>query len=102
MEEIKVRKPKFSKIFGRSTNKWYKWYYSLPKNGERIKLTWLPNPKNHPTVNNCYIGAEGIVQDMNETPLTDGSFTLKMDTAILIVNTHEGERGYNYIKLNDR
>jgi hypothetical protein len=58
----------------------------FPKNGDFIRLTWLPDPKNgwpgEPTPKNCYIGSEGIVEDMKE----DGSFTLRMEGAILIVH----------------
>ena len=95
--EIKVRKPKYPKGFFKTgyTSKWYKWFYSLPKNGDKIKLTWLPNPINNPSVENCYIGSEGIVQDMDSTPLTDGSFVLKMETAFLV--SINGT--FNYIKI---
>jgi len=100
--KIKVVKPKtpknwFSKLIESYTKKWYKWFYSLPKNGDKIRLTWLPNSKNHPSIENCYIGSEGIVMDMDESPLTDGSFTLKMESSYLILPFNK--KGFEYEKL---
>lgn len=61
---------------------------SFPVNGQFIRLTWLPEPKNgwpnQPREKNCYIGSEGIVEDMKE----DGSFFLRMSSgATLVVGT---------------
>ncbi len=98
--EIIVRKPKmpknwFTELVLRYNNRWYKWFYSLPKNGDKIKITWLPNPINHPSTPSCYIGSEGVVQDMDESALTSGSFSLIMETSILIMS-----RGsFNYIRI---
>lgn len=84
--EIKVRKPNPPKFFGiaslyeRYSNRWYKWRYSLPNNGDKIKITWLPNPINAPSETNCYIGMEGVVNDMNKN---DGTFSLKTETSWL-------------------
>lgn len=51
-----------------------------PKEGERIKLLWLPSPINCSLfTRNCYIGSEGVVTDMEK----DGSFHLRMVTAWL-------------------
>lgn len=86
MKEIIVRKPNPPKFFGisalyeRYSNRWYKWRALLPNNGDKIKLTWLPNPINHPHTKNAYIGMEGVVCDMDKN---DGGFTLKCETNIL-------------------
>jgi hypothetical protein len=50
------------------------------KNGEKIKITWLPYNNGYPN-KNVYIGSEGVVEDLHE----DGSFCLRMETAILVV-----------------
>lgn len=68
-------------IYERFTNRWYKWRNLLPNNGEFIKITWLPNPKNNPSSLNTYIGMEGFVSDMNKE---DGTFVLKCDGCSLI------------------
>lgn len=87
MEEIKVRKPKVPKCFGiasiyeRYSNRWYKWRSMLPENGTKIKLTWLPNPINHPSETSAYIGMQGTVEDMDKT---EGSFVLRCETCLLI------------------
>ena len=51
-----------------------------PKNGDKIKITWFPNPRNNRTEKNCYIGSEGVVTDMDK----DG-FILDMGGALLLV-----------------
>jgi len=70
--EIKVKKPKVIKLFGiknlyeRYTNRWWKWRQSMPKNGDKIKITWLPSCRNVPKgTQNPYIGMEGIVEGLN-------------------------------------
>jgi len=98
MKDVKVRKPKFPKncgigsIYERFTNKWYKWRNLLPNNGDLIKITWLPNPKNNPTCSNTYIGMQGFVSDMNKE---DGTFALKCEGCILIVLAGS----FNYKKI---
>lgn len=52
-----------------------------PKMGSEVELTWLPNPRNNPGVTSCYIGSRGKVEDLKN----DGSFTLNMGGALLIV-----------------
>lgn len=37
-----------------------------PKLGEVIKITWLANPINNPSVKSCYTGYEGIVTETNK------------------------------------
>ncbi len=59
-----------------------------PKNGDKIKLTWLPYNNAIPN-KNCYIGSEGIVTDMS-----DYGFTLDMGNGILIVG-----KQFRYKKL---
>ena len=94
MNEIKVRKPKPIKFFGigktydRYTNRWYKWMQTLPNNGDRVKITWLPDNRG---VTNAYIGWEGIVENVNKV---EGNFALNSGSAILICH---GD--FNYIKL---
>ena len=51
------------------------------KNGDKIKITWLPSCKNAPYSKNAYIGMQGVVEDLKE----DKSFTLRTETAVLIV-----------------
>lgn len=95
MNEIIVRKPKPIKFFGlgdaysRYTNRWYKWMQLLPNEGEKIKITWLPENRGE---TNAYIGFEGVVERINKV---EGRFTLNSGNAILIC------RGdcFNYIKL---
>lgn len=99
--EIKVRKPTVIKFFGfadlytKYFNRQMKWKKSLPNNGDKIKLTWLPScinvPKGTP---NPYIGMTGIVTDMNE----DGKFSLMCETCWL---TNIGPN-FNYIKQHEK
>lgn len=93
MKEIIVRKPKFKKFFGFILTRQYKWESLLPDNGDRIKLTWLPNPINNPTEKNAYIGMEGVVCDMNKI---DGTFSLMCDTCRLVCLNGT----FNYEKIN--
>jgi hypothetical protein len=60
-----------------------------PKKGDKIQITWLPNPKNAPNKPCCYIGYVGVVTEISKT-----GFTLKGETSILIIS---GE--YIYKKL---
>lgn len=64
-----------------------------PKQGSWIKLTWLPNPRNHPKTVNCHIGTEGIV----ETIYPDGTLDLRIngEGGILLVG-----KKYKFIYLN--
>lgn len=55
-----------------------------PKNGDKITLTWLPNPINNLTEKSAYIGMSGVVEDMKP----DGSFVLNTPTSILIVRNN--------------
>lgn len=64
----------------------------IPEPGRKIKLTWLPNPRNNPSEINCYIGMSGYAEDISP----DGSFCLKCvredETeyhATLIVGDHD-------------
>ena len=77
----------FKKLFFIKPNKVEKIF---PKNGDHIKLTWLPNPINNPDVKSCYIGCSGIVEDMCE----NGEFVLNMKSGLLIVS-----REYDYIHI---
>ena len=92
--EIKIRKPKAIKFFGFAkqynayTNRLYKWMYSLPENGTKIKITWFPSNNGE---KNAYIGWEGIVENLNRI---EGTFSINSGTAILIC---KGD--FNYIKL---
>lgn len=51
------------------------------KNGDKVKITWLPPCKNSKGSPNPYIGMKGIVEDLNP----DKSFVLNTGTSILIV-----------------
>ena len=94
-EQIKCRKPKPIKFFGianlyeRYTNRYYKWRSLLPNNGDKIKITWLPDNKG---IKNAYIGFEGIVQNINKT---EGTFELNSGSGVLV---HTG-LNFDYIKL---
>jgi hypothetical protein len=50
------------------------------QNGDKIIITWLPNPRNHPYTKNCYIGSEGIVEDLNKE-----GFTLRMENGARLI-----------------
>lgn len=52
---------------------------SRPKNGDYIKITWLP--KNNGYLN-CYIGMQGTVEDFDEK---DGGFNLRCDSGALLI-----------------
>lgn len=90
-EEIKVRKPRVINFFGELyTNRWRKWEKSMPKNGDKIKITWLPSCKNVPNgTPNPYVGMEGIVEELN----IDGDFFLNCGTCQLVVSGAK----FNYI-----
>ncbi len=94
MTEIIVRKPKPIKYFGignaydRYTNRWYKWRQLLPNNGDRIKITWLPDNRG---ITNAYIGLVGVVEDINKI---EGVFILNSGNAKLLCKGN-----FNYIKL---
>jgi hypothetical protein len=60
------------------------------KNGDKIQLTWLPNPRNNPNATSCYIGYTGIVTDLSQD-----NFSLKGDGSWLIVTGK-----YKYIKVD--
>lgn len=64
---MKVRKTK------NHTNKWLQ---SFLKEGDKIKITWLPDNKG---VANAYIGFEGIVENKYE-----GTFILNSGNSILV------------------
>lgn len=90
--EIIVKKPRVIKFFGiaasyeRYSNKQQTWIKSLPKNGDKIKLTWLPSCRNVPKgTPNPYIGMEGIVENMN----IYGDFVLKCEGCSLICNSSD-------------
>ncbi len=62
-----------------------------PKEGSKIRITWLPNPINHPFTKSCYIGGEGTVRDLKK----DGSFNLEYENGgTLIVHAE-----YRYIYI---
>jgi len=93
--EIKVRKPKAIKFFGisieyeRYNKRWYKWRSTLPMNGDKIRITWLPDNKGHA---NAYIGIEGTVKNVN---INEASFTLECDTSMLCGSFEK----LNYVRL---
>lgn len=93
MNIIKVRKPKSIKFYGigkvydKYTNRWYKWMQTLPNNGDKIKITWLPNNNG---IINAYIGFVGIIENMNKI---EGTFTINSGNSILICN-----HNFDYIK----
>jgi len=96
--EIKVKKPKVIKFFGiatayqRYTNRWWKWKLLMPKNGDKIKITWLPSCRNVPNgTPNPYIGMEGVVENMT----IDGDFYLNCETCGLVCTGED----FSYIKL---
>lgn len=63
----------------------------VPELGERIVLTDLPNPRNHPYTKSCYIGSMGFVSHV----APDGSIDLEFESgATLIVG-----RNYKYTKI---
>jgi hypothetical protein len=47
-----------------------------PELGQRVEITWLPNPVNNPREKSCYIGSVGTVRCVYE----DGSFDLQYDS----------------------
>lgn len=56
--------------------------FSIPEEGRRIRITWLPHCINVPSNNpNPYIGMEGYVRELKP----DGSFHLQCETSWLIV-----------------
>lgn len=78
---MKVREPR--KIINYNYNKWdyqwNKWRCSLPKEGDKIKITWLPNKHD---VANAYIGFEGIVENVD---IVEGELTLKNSSDAILV-----------------
>ena len=95
MIPIKAIKPRPIKFFGflEKYNIYHKrqsrYFSCLPKNGEHIKITWLPK---NGVMDNAYIGFEGIVQNMSNVT---GEFELNSGTSILLC------RGsIEYIKIN--
>ena len=80
--EILCKKPKtikyFADIYEKYTNRFSKWRSLLPKNGDKIQITWFPDNRG---VTNAYIGMQGIVEDMNTKC---GTFVLNCGTCILI------------------
>lgn len=99
MHIIEVRKPSYT--FKQRFLKWlygysYKletWQKSLPNDGDKIKLTWVPNPVNNPREKSCYIGTEGFVFDMDKNT---GSFRLRMQSGATLINTGHD---FDYTKL---
>lgn len=89
--EVKCRKPMMPKFFcitGKFKTKFKTWQSMLPNNGDKIKITWLPDNNG---VANAYIGMEGVVEDIN---YNTGDFVLNCETSKLIC------RGdFSYIKL---
>jgi len=61
-----------------------------PKNGDRIKLTWLQS--NNPFEENAYIGDVGIVHDMRK----DRSFSLHCGNHWVIIGCRRGEKQAYY------
>lgn len=92
---IEVRKPRVIKCFGiadiyeRYSQRQEKYFASLPKNGEKIRITWLTKNKGE---ENAYIGFEGTVEDFDNV---DGSFNLNSGKSILIMQS----TSFDYIKL---
>jgi hypothetical protein len=67
------------------------YYPESPEEGDKVEITWLPNPRNNPRSINCYIGSTGVVDKVKK----DGAFDLKMESgATLIVHTN-----YKFKKL---
>jgi hypothetical protein len=61
----------------------------VPNKGDLIRLTWLPNPKNNPSVRSAYIGSIGVVEDL----APDGSLCLRMENSMLVAgNEYKFER----------
>ena len=95
MISIKAIKPRPIKNFGflEKYNIYHKrqsrYFSSLPKNGENIKITWLP--KNGKS-DNAYIGFDGIVQNMNNAT---GEFEVNSGSSILLCNG-----SLEYIKIH--
>lgn len=87
---ISVRRPKSPNFFNRESYyyKWLKWQQSLPNEGDRIKITWLPD---NCGVKNAYIGWEGVVESLNKK---QGAFALNSGDAILICHGN-----FDYITL---
>ncbi len=97
--EIKVRKPRTIKFFGILTQyehyarKQTAWMKSFPKNGDTIRITWLPSCRNAPRrTPNPYIGMEGIVEELT----INGDFTLNCGTCYLVCAYTD----FNYLKIN--
>ena len=96
--EIKVRKPRDIRFFGigylyeRYYRRQAKWANSFPKNGDKIRITWLPSCRNAPAgTPNPYIGMEGIVEKLTIT----GDFHLNCGSCYLVCPYND----FNYIKL---
>jgi len=53
----------------------------LLNEGDKIEITWLPNPRNHPTTRSCYIGMSGVVCNLDSE-----GFALEGETSVLIVH----------------
>ena len=86
--EITCIKPKPPRFFGicetyvRYKRRKDNYFASLPHNGDRIKITYLPPSRNAPLEINAYIGMEGTVENMN---MVTGGFDLNTGNSILIV-----------------
>lgn len=64
----------------------------LPKEGAKIKITWLPYNNGYPQPN-VYIGSEGIVEDLD---METGSFVLNMGSSALIICPRKGHKKSQY------
>lgn len=99
MNEIEVRKPMFSFI-DKLKYRWYgyskrveRWQKTMPDNGDKIKLTWLPNPINAPFEKSVYIGSTGVVFDMDKA---ECSFCLELQSGATLIHP-KGD--FNYIMI---
>ena len=66
------------------------------RNGDRIRITWLPSCRNTPGTRNPYIGMEGTVEDL--TRRGGLNFSLVGETSVLIVIG----RRFRYERLKPR
>ena len=63
------------------------WGWDMPKNGQRIRITYLPFNNGKPN-KNIWIGTEGIVHDAKEH-----SFSLKMESGAWLVVYMKNRKG---------
>lgn len=96
---IKVRKPKYPESFWTRwgagyEHRWWKWYNSLPKDGDKIKITWFPSSK-WPE-KSAYTGEGTFRIDKSMNQFTEESFYFVYPTGATL--TYIGGN-FDYIKL---